>query len=73
MPQLSFFVPVEVAEALQCEAVAKNKSLPEYLTELVTCEGLNREGSSSWPDGYFERVVGGWKGEPLERLPQGEP
>jgi hypothetical protein len=24
-----------------------------------------------WPEGFFERVVGGWQGEPLERPDQG--
>jgi hypothetical protein len=24
-----------------------------------------------WPEGFFEEVVGGWKGEPLERPDQG--
>lgn len=25
-----------------------------------------------WPPGFFEETYGAWKGEPLERLPQGE-
>ena len=26
---------------------------------------------SSWPAGFFENVIGGWQGEPLERPEQG--
>jgi hypothetical protein len=26
-----------------------------------------------WPPGLFQRTAGAWKGEPLERRPQGEP
>ena len=33
---------------------------------------LKKDSDNGWPDGYFERVVGGWKGEPLTRPPQGE-
>lgn len=25
-----------------------------------------------WPPNFFERIFGGWQGEPLERAPQGE-
>lgn len=27
---------------------------------------------ADWPQGLFERPAGPWKGEPLERAPQGE-
>ena len=33
---------------------------------------FNKDSNKGWPDGYFKRVVGGWKGEPLTRPPQGE-
>ena len=35
----------------------------------------SRSGSrpAGWLPGFFEDVVGGWQGEPLERAPQGEP
>lgn len=29
------------------------------------------EGAGEWPEGFFEEVVGGWKGEPLDRPEQG--
>ena len=28
--------------------------------------------SLGWPPGFFEETFGMWKGEPLERLPQGK-
>lgn len=28
--------------------------------------------ASGWPPGFFEATAGAWKGEPLERAPQGE-
>jgi hypothetical protein len=42
-------------------------SLSRYLASVV-----QKEVSSGWPEGYFEEVAGGWKGEPLERPPQGD-
>ena len=30
------------------------------------------EFGESWPDGYWEDVVGGWTGDPIPRPPQGE-
>lgn len=33
-------------------------------------ETTQRETHSGWPEGYFERVVGKWRGEPLERTEQ---
>ena len=27
--------------------------------------------ASAWPAGFFERIAGGWSGEPLVRAPQG--
>ena len=67
MPQLHFYVPDDVAQALRRKAEAEKKSLSKYLAEV-----LKREVAGGWPQGYFEEVVGGWRGEPLERPPQGE-
>lgn len=33
---------------------------------------MQPEKSSNWEPGFFEEVVGGWVGEPLERAEQGE-
>ena len=62
MPQLHFYVPDDVAKQIQEKAKAKNLSVSKYVAEMV-----QRETHSGWPKGYFERVVGKWQGEPLER------
>jgi len=67
MPQLHLYVPDEVAARLRERAEARGQSLSRYLAELLT-EKL----TDDWPEGYFERVVGSWQGDPLERPPQGE-
>jgi hypothetical protein len=36
------------------------------LADLVTSEV-----AGDWPDDFFEEVVGGWKGDPLQRPKQG--
>ena len=66
MPQLHLYVPDEVAEAAKSKAQAAGKSLSSYLADLVISEV-----AGDWPDDFFEKVVGGWKGEPLERPKQG--
>jgi hypothetical protein len=33
---------------------------------------IQLEKSSNWQPGFFEEVIGGWVGEPLERAEQGE-
>lgn len=67
MPQLHLYVSDEIAERVRQRAEANHMSVSKYLATLV-----KKETGSGWPDGYFERVVGGWKGEPLTRPPQGE-
>ncbi|MDA2927151.1 hypothetical protein MYX78_07955 [Acidobacteria bacterium AH-259-G07] len=49
------------------EARARGLSVSRYLAEII-----QREVTIGWPDGFFEKVVGAWKAEPLERAPQGE-
>jgi hypothetical protein len=66
MPQLHLYVPDELAERIQREAKAANKSVSRYLSDLVT-----RNVSLEWPEDFFEAIVGGWQGEPLTRPPQG--
>lgn len=65
MPQLQMYVSDEMAERLKREAKARNQSLSKYLAEIV-----EREVTVGWPEGYFEEVIGGWVGEPLERPEQ---
>ena len=67
MPQLHFYVPKDLAERIQKEAQSAQQSVSSYLAELV-----KREMAPTWPEGFFDDVVGGWHGEELQRLPQGE-
>ena len=66
MPQLHLYVSDEVAETAKARAKAAGKSLSSYLADLVVTEV-----AGEWPDDFFEDVVGGWKGDPLERQKQG--
>lgn len=66
MPQLHLYVPDEVAATARAKAKAAGKSLSSYLADLVV-----KEVGSEWPEGFFETVVGGWRGEPIERPKQG--
>jgi hypothetical protein len=47
-------------------AKAAGKSLSSYLADLVV-----HDVADGWPEGFFEEVVGGWKGQPLRRPRQG--
>lgn len=67
MPQLHLYVPQPIAETIQRRAKAAGKSVSSYLAQLV-----EREIQEGWPAGFFEEVVGGWRGDPLQRPPQGE-
>ncbi len=67
MPQLHLYVSEDVASIVKRRARNRGMSLSKYLAELV-----RRDVGAGWPDGYFQAVVGGWKGEPLERASQGE-
>jgi hypothetical protein len=66
MPQLHFYVPEETAERIRQEVQAAGLSISQYLATLV-----KREIHSTRPEGFFEEVVGGWQGEPLQRGEQG--
>ena len=66
MPQLHLYVPDEIAEAARAKAKASGKSLSAYLADVVT-----NEVAGDWSEDFFETIVGGWKGEPLERPKQG--
>ena len=59
-------------------AVEQLKQEAEQLSEPLAQEVLDfllfvRERRGIWPSGLYERTAGTWKGEPLERAPQGEP
>lgn len=68
MPQLHLYLPDHLAEQVRRNAAAAGESVSRYLAEIV-----KREVADGWPAGYFESVVGGWQGDPLERPPQGKP
>lgn len=45
----------------------------EFLqTKSLQSDLIQPEKSSNWQPGFFEEVIGGWVGEPLERAEQGE-
>lgn len=66
MPQLHFYVPKELADRIRHEAESEKLSISRYLAKLV-----EQKIAPGWPEGYFDDVVGGWQGEPLERSAQG--
>jgi hypothetical protein len=68
MPQLHFYVPEAVAKQLRARARSRGLSVSAYLATVVS-----GEVAKGWPEGFFEEVVGGWKGAPLRRGPQGKP
>lgn len=62
MPQLHLYVPNVVADAVRRRAEAAGVSISQYLNQLVL-----RDVGNGWPEGWFGDVVGGWKGDPIER------
>ena len=66
MPQLHTYVPKSLAERVTARAKARGVPVSRYLADLI-----RRDVELGWPEGFFERVVGGWKGAPLRRAPQG--
>ncbi|MGD2158055.1 MAG: hypothetical protein PVG32_14360 [Anaerolineales bacterium] len=67
MPQLHLYVSDDLAEKIKHEAQAADMSVSRYIANLV-----KREVFNDWPEMFFEEVVGGWVGDPLQRPPQGE-
>lgn len=65
--QLHFYLPDDIAEVLRARAQAKGLSLSRFLADMA-----RREVGGGWPDGYFSEIVGGWKGQPLERAQQSD-
>jgi hypothetical protein len=68
MAQLYFYVPDGTADAIRRKAAARNLPVSKYLAQIV-----KREVIDDWPAGFFDKIIGGWSGEPLSRPPQGEP
>ncbi|MEW6490605.1 MAG: hypothetical protein AB1578_22170 [Thermodesulfobacteriota bacterium] len=65
MPQLHLYVPEPVAAEIGRKAKERGVSVSRYLAEIV-----RRDLDRAWPAGFFEDVVGGWKGEALARPPE---
>ena len=68
MPQLHTYVPGPLAARIAARAKARGVPVSRYLAELIS-----RDVDLGWPEGFFERVVGAWKGQSLRRPPQGRP
>lgn len=67
MPQFHFYLPKEMIEKVRARARARGLSISRYVANIV-----RREFGGEWPEWFFEEVVGGWKGKPLERPSQGK-
>lgn len=66
MPQLHLYVSDELAAEVERRAKKRGLSVSRYLAEVV-----RRDIVTEWPRDFFEEVVGGWMGDPLERPSQG--
>lgn len=66
VPQLHLYLPKELAAEVKRRARARRLSVSRYLASVV-----KRDVAEDWPEAFFQEVVGGWLGEPLERAPQG--
>jgi len=66
MAQLHFYVPDDIAQAVQKRAQQACLSVSRFLAELV-----KREVKNEWPEHYFETVAGQWRDKPLRRQPEG--
>ena len=67
MTHVELEIPDEAASKLRERAEKLGITVPRYVEEIV-----RRDVAAGWPPRFFEEVVGGWKGTPLERPPQGE-
>ncbi len=67
MAQLHVYVPDDISEKAHGLAEKEGLTVSGFLARILV-----RELGQGWPDGYFEDVVGSWRGETLVRGPQGE-
>lgn len=65
MSQLHLYVSQSLADEVRNRAEREGLTVSAFLARLV-----EKEMGGGWPEGYFERVVGAWRGEPLVRPPQ---
>lgn len=68
MSRLRVDLPDRVADELRRQAEERDLSVSEYIRQV-----LEERAEDQWPPGFFDRVAGSWKGEPLSRPAQGEP
>jgi hypothetical protein len=68
MAQLHLYISDDEARSVRQRAEADGLSISKWLAALVKREVRGR----SWPEGWFESVVGGWAGQALERPDQGD-
>lgn len=66
MPQLHAYVPKSLAARVEARARSRGVPVSRYLADLI-----RRDVDLGWPEGYFDRVAGAWRGKPLTRAPQG--
>ena len=66
MVELHLTFPSDVETQIHQRAEARGVSVDRYVADLVL-----RDIQTDWPPGYFERVIGGWKDEDIERPDQG--
>jgi hypothetical protein len=65
--QLHLYVPDDVAKRIHERAESLGVSTSRYLASLVL-----RDVQGGWPPDFFDKVIGGWEGAPLERAAQGD-
>ncbi len=59
MNRIQIDISDSVAEHLEHEAETRGVSVAEYVRELLESQA---RGHDQWPNGFFERVAGSWKG-----------
>ena len=62
MPRLHLYLPEELAEKVRWRAATEGRSISAYWADLV-----EKQIADTWPEDYFDNVVGGWVGEPVVR------
>lgn len=66
MPQLHTYVPKSLAARVAARARARGIPVSRYLAELI-----GRDVDPGWPEDFFQKVAGNWRGAALRRSPQG--
>jgi hypothetical protein len=64
--ELHLALPNDVEAQIHQRAEARGVTVDRYVADLVL-----RDIQTAWPPGFFERVIGSWKDEDIERPDQG--